>query len=55
VAVSRRSGTETSIGPLSGDFRPFLVSRDLIAERPLRGKAATQFHADLDSVNLQQK
>jgi hypothetical protein len=35
VAVSRRLGDEIHPWLLNGDLRPFLVSRDLIVERPL--------------------
>jgi len=30
---------------LNGKSRPFLVSRDVVAQRPLPAKAATQFQA----------
>jgi len=45
VAGSRRSGDEIHPWMLNGDLRPFLVSRDLIVERPPPAKAATQFQA----------
>jgi hypothetical protein len=42
VAGSRRSGDLIHLWPPNGDFRPSLVSRDIMVERPLRSKAVIQ-------------
>jgi hypothetical protein len=37
MADSRRSGDEIRPWLLNGDLRPFLVTHDVVIERPLRG------------------
>ncbi len=60
MAVSRRSGDEIHPWLPNGGLRPFLVSRDVIVERPLRAKTVIQYqpsdwhyrpNVDLDKQN----
>jgi hypothetical protein len=45
LAVSRRSGDEIHPQPPNGDLRPFLVSRDVVVQRPLRSKCGHSLQA----------
>jgi hypothetical protein len=49
MAGSRRSADEIHPWPPNGDLRPILVSRDLVAQRPLRSKSG---HLALANVTL---